>query len=328
MVFAVRPSLVIALAAIVVSLALAYTIDEASCGKPRFIDPIDAAVAEAMKVAVKASDRLSNYYAPNNDAVRNIYTSLFGLNSVEYVLNVFNTLLELPQDSPWMTIFCNEDHLTFTPAGNNTPAKWYDKVNNLYEPLIASNQVEQADPNIRPCSSSASKMAYTYNNKYIVLCPPTLEIAKTTISYNPNASRAIPSTGITLANMLAKDKSGNIFSHQPLTSLYHTVSCVLLHEFTHSMILGRNMTDDLSVTDGNLSVKAYQYKEAHQLALENNTRALHNADNYALLGAGLFFDKYFWNEGLAIPIIPAPGITPIEASKNITQNATNVPAIS
>ncbi|KAI9800714.1 MAG: hypothetical protein M1833_003129 [Piccolia ochrophora] len=270
-------------------------IDPASCGPAGAPNAtlVNNALLEMTSIADMAVDRLLHPNDQINSSVLGFLKSLFGNTPVDRVVNVYKRVSEIVHSvEAGVTIYCNENHIKEDPAAGGRSARWVDSTNNLVVPAPIKYASFQRP--IPICMLANHGRAYTYEvliaSRIIVLCPSTI---------------APTGTPPLLGDIISEDISGILLKNQPIDVIDYALSCTLLHEFTHTVLMQNLLTVDVEFNANGTHVDAYGYTNSSMLVSTHEDLTVKNADSFKILGAGLFLKNYEWVDGKGViqPII-------------------------
>ncbi|KAI9807075.1 MAG: hypothetical protein M1825_005792 [Sarcosagium campestre] len=126
-------------------------------------------------------------------------------------------------------------------------------------------------------------LAYMYAERHIVLCDIGLR-------------RGLYTTSLTEA--LKTDGSTHSFAHQSIND-FRPLSTTLLHELSHTKIVGDMETEDFAVIEKGKPRTCYGWTQCMKLAQTHPEKALRNAESFAMFAKAMFLDEYDWSDGYA-----------------------------
>ncbi|KAI9808209.1 MAG: hypothetical protein M1825_004666 [Sarcosagium campestre] len=259
------------------------------------------AIADAVDHAQTARDRLREDF--DNPEVHEVFQTLFPKSEVGHVIDVFQNVSVVDTQAPWLTIDCGDSHLIYRRPGrvakflgNKNHGQWYDqtkkvRVGKAYKP----GDVELSDPEnpLRPCDTRIH--AQVFNDRAsIIVCPSLL-------------GKKWRGQG-EMMTFDARAAKYDCFLGENILYYGDLPGPIMLHELTHTKLLGKNATDDVDYIEDGKLVTAYGFKRCKALA--DLKRIIHlrmtpqwNADSYRWLAVALYCYGYNWKTGFAQPNI-------------------------
>ncbi|KAI9799141.1 MAG: hypothetical protein M1833_004181 [Piccolia ochrophora] len=258
---------------------------------------------EARVLARVARDRLKDEM--NSVEVQVLFLSLFSSGDRLYVMEVLRLIHDIaildlgdPTASPWMTIFCGDDHLHFEPEGETETEilrpRWCDEGGEDCLFIHVPKHATEAKLQRRPCmgveGTRTGAISYLYEN--LIIC-----------SYMFGIEHQTARAPLEYSMALDRSHGGMNFVKFPLDA-FKPLSATMIHHLTHLDIGDNYRCADFPVPDHGL---AYDTATCQLLNRFNSEHARRNAENYARLAVGLYLRDYDWGTGVGMPLTKPAG---------------------
>ncbi|KAI9794515.1 MAG: hypothetical protein M1833_000375 [Piccolia ochrophora] len=190
-------------------------------------------------------------------------------------------------NAPWMTIYCDETHLLFRKAKQNTVAHFKNVITGeLYE-LLPGHNISPSGEAYSYCVNGLRNgmhyLAYAFMHRDVVFCEPAWT--------SPRWQKPLPT-------ILEEDVQTPTLAHTRLDQ-YDSLGTILLHELTHTKLLGDDLTKDHDVLVRGQKRDCYDWQSCAALAKCCRQKPLTSAESYVIFAKALFLAPYDWSTGWA-----------------------------